>query len=534
MRFIPHSIKTLRLFSLKTAWTLLAIILLTAPLTYVRVNSGAGFMGDTGQMYMVLENIHDGRGPFNPILPSEVEYFFGKSLPATDSSKLCGMALETPHFEAASYNHFKFHLYAIYYPASLLLYLFDAPYVVNGLNIFSFLFFLFLAYKISQKSETPTFISIFTVIAISLHPAWSWSIMGQPYADRMFLPFGLLLCHYAEERKKPIYALLAILALSALIVEKVPVYAGGFLIAYAILFYKDFPNKRDVLGRLLAGISALIYFYLVVNHSLVNEYYASNVPHTLTGLIGLIKNIFSDERQLNGVKSLLLVNAPLLLPALIFKPRLFLIAFVLLLPNIIGTIGGAEKTGFLTHYHTLYFPFVVYAFIKGIAEFYRRISRVRAIGIFTSYMILIASFYLFLGFDGTQKIKLTNSPSTNFYATNFYSISKNLSAYRNLSTLVESNIPSNAKISTIEAGWPYLYKFQNLSMYPFNIEQSNFLFVGYRKDAGQFYYSGFEGYLGPQQNRIVNDCLNIKIRKAGYDIDSPIILSPSLAILKRK
>ena len=531
MRPFLHKIKTARFSQFETVFALLTIIFLTVLLTYIRVNSGVGFAGDTGQFYMILENIHAGKGTLNQILPSENEYFFRQFLLSQDATKLCKMAWESPHFEAADYDHFKFHLYSIYYPASLCLYFFSTPYVVNGLNIFAFLLFLFIAYKISQKSEIPIFISIFTVIVISLHPAWSWSIMGQPYPDRLFLPLGLLLCYYTDDRGKLLNAMLAVLVLSALIVEKVAVYTGVFLIAYSILHYSNYRDKRAIIWRVFAGISALIFFYLVTSFFLVNPYYSgSNIPRTPAALI----SILSDERFFNGIKSLLWVNAPLLLPALILKPRLFLIAFVMVIPNIFGTVGGAEKTGFLTHYHTLYFPFVVYAFIKGTGEFYRRISPIKAICIFGSYIFLTASFYLLLGFDDKQNIKLTRSPTANFYATSFYNMSKNMTSYKNITNLVESNMTLNAKISTIEAGWPYLYKFQSLSIYPFDFEKVDFLFVGYEKVANQFYYYGYNGYLGSRHMRIVNDCLNSRIVRAGYDVDNPIILSLSLAILKKK
>ncbi|ESS15126.1 hypothetical protein MOLA814_00701 [Betaproteobacteria bacterium MOLA814] len=522
--------KIVKIFQFKTLLALLVLLLIVALLTYIRVNSGYALQGDVGQLYLLLENIHSGNGPFNPWQPSLNDFIFYQRLVTLDAYKLCEMVLESADYKAVDYNHFRFHLYLILYPVSLFLYLFDAPYVAHGFNILSFVLFLFLSFKIARKSKIPVFMSMLAVIAISFHPAWSWSIVGQPYVDRMFLPLGLLLFYYTDNREKTFYPMLFVLAIAVLIVEKVILYSGIFLILYSILFYKDYYDKRDLVRRLLLGIAVLVIFFIVVKFYINNSYYTSSIPFSVEALI----NLFSNELFLNGTKSLLLVNAPLLLPALIFRPKIFLIAFIMLLPNILGNIGGAEKTNYYTHYHTLYFPFVVYAFIQGVGAFFKRISAIKAACAFSIYLVITASFYLLLGFDGKQNIQLVNSPTTNLYATFFYNISKNLSPYRNISTLIESNIPENAKISSIEAGWPYLYKFQKLVIYPLDFEKSDFLLVGYEKIGSQFYYSGYQGYLGPQHNRIVNDCLNTRISKDGYDVESPIILSPSLAVLKRK
>lgn len=524
-----NKIKFEHVFQLKTVLALLIIFSLTVLLTYIRVNSGYAFAGDTGQLYLLLENIHAGNGPFNPWQASILDFVYSQNMVVLDASKLCEMVYESANYEGDDLNHFKFHLYLILYPASLFLYLIDAPYVAHGLNILSFLLFLFVSYKITQKNKIPFFISILSVITISFHPAWSWSIIGQPYVDRMFLPLGLLLFYYTDNRDRSFKAMLFVLAISVIIVEKAMVYSGIFIIAYSILFYKDNLDKKYLIRRLLLGVAVLIIFYIITKFYLKNIYYTTTIPHNMEGII----NLFTNDRILNGTKSLILVNAPLLLPALIFSPRIFLIAFIMLLPNIFGNIGGAEKTGYYTHYHTLYFPFLVYAFIHGIGGLFRWISIIKAEIVFSIFLIITASFYLLIDFDDEQNIKFTKSPATYFYATNFYNMSKDLTNYKNITTLVESNIPLNAKISSVEAGWPYLYKFKNLVIFPMDFEKTDFLLVGYEKINNNFNYSGYQGFLGPNHSLIVNECLDSRIRKAGYDVEFPILLSPSLAILKR-
>ena len=525
-----------RIISLRNALALLFLAILAGILAYIRVSNGDFFFSDTGQLYSMLENIHAGRGPINQILPTLSAFQFYPDLGAMEPSILCGMDYTSPHYEPEQYNHFRFHLYSILYPASLLLFLFKTPFAAHGLNIFSFLLFLFIAYKIARKNGIPVLAAVVTVIVIGLHPAWMWAIAGQPYVDRLFLPVGLLLFYFTDNRDKSLAPIVAVLVIAALIVEKTMLYSGGFLVVYSILHYREYANKRDFLARLLLGVVVVMISFVVVKYYLDNPYWkGGNMPYTPAAIIDALKAIMANERSFNGVISLLLVNAPLLLLALLFRPKLFLIGLVMLIPNLLGTIGGAEKTGYVTHYHSLYFPFVVYVFILGISGLFKRLaSSFIAIWIFSGYMLACAVFYLLVGFTDNQKISFVNTASSrNYYARYFYNLSKDLSNYKRITTLIEENIPLNATVTITEPVLPYVYKYQNVRYYPYDFENADFLIVTYEKDAGQIHYRGYSGYWGAQHSRTVNDCLEPRIKKAGYNIDSPIILSPTLALLKR-
>lgn len=45
-----------------------------------------------------------------------------------------------------------------------------------------------------------------------------------------------------------------------------------------------------------------------------------------------------------------------------------ILALGALVPNLLGSIGGAEKLGWTTHYHSPYFPFLVLAVLLGYAR----------------------------------------------------------------------------------------------------------------------------------------------------------------------
>ena len=101
-----------------------------------------------------------------------------------------------------------------------------------------------------------------------------------------------------------------------------------------------------------------------------------------------------------------------------------------------------------------------------------------------------------------------------------------------ISELIGKTIPPESTVSTIEPGWPYLYKYKKIVTYPFNIETSDFLIVNYEK-KDSFKYFGYISYLGEEITEKANKCLLDKIILGNFDINNPIILNSSMAILKK-
>lgn len=520
----------IRSYFMEKSTLLLVLIagIISCFMAYIRVNSGYAFMGDTGQLYILLENVHNDKGFYNQIMPSLNDFSFKQHLGSMPYSEICNLNLDKLDYNASEYDHLRFHAYLILYPISLLLYLFDAPYVANGLNIFSFIIFLVVAYKISRDSM-PILMSALIIGLITLHPAWSWSIVGQPYVDRFYLPFGLLLFYFFDRSKSFKYSIVVMVIISGLIVEKAIIYSGIFMVTYSIINYKTTDKISNTVWRLLFGLFTIIVF------SVVNKYFIKNIYYTtaITFNPNAIFSLFKDQRFLNGACSLIFVCLPFLLPALLYKPRIFLVAVVMLIPNIVGNIGGAEKTGFYTHYHTLYFPFLVYAFIVGISAFNSSVKcRVKWL-IILVYFSGTALFYLHLSFDPSQRIALSGSPSQSYFLNNFLQYNGNKENYKHITNIVETNLPIDSKISAMEFGWPYLYKYNNISMYPYNIDNSDYIWIGYSKVGNKYEYYGYMGYLGAINDQKVDDCLLTRIKKAGYLVDNPIIINSNQALLKK-
>jgi len=505
----------------------IALTLLSIFLAILKVRSGYSFHGDTANYYVLLENIHRGLGPYNQFMATLVDYSYIDKIHSIDLVEFCKKSFDSVTRNAEDFNHFRFHFYPILYPLSTLLYLFKAPYVTHFIDIFSFLLFLYIAYYILIKNHCGPLLSIFIVAVISFHPAWSWSIQSAPFPDRLYLPLGLLSIYLIDFKNSTKYGLLA-LSICSLIVEKVILYSGIFLIAHTLLFYK---KNKDIFTRLAFGFFLILVFELLKRYQLTsNPYYESFINLSP----GALLNLFKDPFFLNGAISLLLVNLPFLLIILVKSPRLFVITVAMMVPNIIGNIGGAEKTGYFTHYHTLYFPFLVYSFCISISEIQQGLLKRKEIFRVFQYLILLLIFIFFycVNFSDSQKLKLgyRNNLSYLSYFSRIYSDKNN---YEFITQQIDQYIPKMSKVSSVEGGWPYLYQHLNSSFLPYNINTADFLIVNYSESEGKYSYGGIMSFGGVEKTKAMTACLNTKIEQAKFNIKYPIKLNGSLAILTK-
>jgi hypothetical protein len=505
-----------------------ALTLVSAILAVIKVRSGASFMGDTGNYYILLENIHKGLGPYNQFMATLVDYSYIDKIHSMSVVEFCKTSFNSIAHSADDFNHFKFHFYPILYPISTFLYLFEAPYVTHFVDIFSFFSFLYLAYFILLKNQCGYVTSFLVTVLISTHPAWSWSIQGAPFPDRIYLPFGLLAFYLIDFKNSTKYGLLA-LSICGTIVEKVILYSGIFLILHTLLFYK---KNRNIAARLAFGLFMILVFELLKRYQLTsNPYYESFINLSP----GALLNLFKDSYFFNGALSFLLVNLPFLLVILIKSPRLFIITFAMMVPNIIGNIGGAEKTGYFTHYHTLYFPFLVYSFCISFGELIKDMALINRNLLLLKYPALLFTFVFFssINFSELQKIKLAFN-DRNLYTSYFSRIYKDKNNYDFITSEINKNIPKTSKISSVEGGWPYLYQHLNSAFLPYEIDTSDFLIVYYSESNGKYIYSGVSSFNGVEATNAMNVCLNTKIENAKFNTGKPIKLNGSLAILGKE
>ena len=122
-------------------------------LTYLRVNSPIGIIGDTGLLYGLLQSVHDGYGPNLPLYASISDTLFKFNIPSLSPDLVCSKAQLTLKYSLEQQNFFQYHSYLILYPLSIFIYFFSAPYVIHGIIIFSFLIFTVICFYILNKTN---------------------------------------------------------------------------------------------------------------------------------------------------------------------------------------------------------------------------------------------------------------------------------------------------------------------------------------------------------------------------------------------
>lgn len=502
---------------------LLLFISLACYGTYLRVNSPIGIMGDTGLLYGLVQGVHDGYGPNLPLYASIADTLFTFNLPSLSPDLVCKTAQLPLTYSLEKQNFFQYHSYLIIYPLSIFLYAFSAPYVIQGANLFSFLIFIALSFIILRKKNINLGFVFLGCTLICFSPPWSFAIIGQPYVDRMFLPFGLLIFHYSD--KKNLIGIIICGLIACLINEKVPIYLGIFFVISSIIFYENKYKKFYVL-QFIIGLFIIVFVYGYIKYYLNNSYYSVAIPTSYDA----IKNFLSTERNLNGILSLLIICSPFIIFPLIFSWRYAIISLIMLSPNIFGDIGGAEKTNFYTHYHSLYFPFIVYSFLVGFSKFLSSQSKIciNARKISIIFLSLMIVFYNGLIILPNQSLSF-NIGNKNSFLFGFNSIRRTQISWKNIQSFLEKNVPITSSVSSIEAGMAYLYKYRDLSFYPLNLTNSEYIFV----IKGDNKYNGYFGYNGASIQDQTNKCLS-KVIDSKFDTPNMINVTPDYVLIKRR
>ena len=180
------------------------------------------------------------------------------------------------------------------------------------------------------------------LLVLVSYPALIWSGMGQFYPDRIFLvTFPLLLliidrlADGTNRKIKIMFLLVYILNIS--ITERSSLYVG---LVCGIYFLKAEKNKKLLFVSTLAAMLWTFYYYKNVS----TDIYTNSFFDTAKSISGLHALIFSIPTL-----KLILIHIPGIV--LFRKMRHLSLIFTLaIIPNILGNVGGAEKTGWVTHY----------------------------------------------------------------------------------------------------------------------------------------------------------------------------------------
>jgi hypothetical protein len=493
--------------------------------------------GDSAFVIQLSNNIAQSARPVTQLMAS-IDVVLNKIVVAP-AEKLCEMPLKIPE-KSNKFNYFrKWHTYAILFVIAPLNLLFSSQILLPILTVISFFFLLGMVYWISRKKNIPVYASLLITLFIAIHPAWSIAIKGQIYIDRFFIGLAFLFIYLLNEYNSKTKLLYIVGFLITSITDRTGLLLGCIVFAHEFFSYlttKQLNKKNLWLGFIYTFIS----FYLMKFYVQHPHYSSFASGFTLDGL----KANLAYPNFLSNMIYFIVLNIGIYGLIGVFSIRYFLISLMLMIPNIFGNIGGAEKTGFFAHYHSFYLPVLAWAVMDGFSNIYNYqfkieslSSRIRpALCILTLFLTILVS-----GSMGTPKQMFTFTKAdfleegliagftdlnlfVNGYKKDFHKVFSDLN----------NTLPPNSTIATVETMMPHFINTHQVFFYPVGIADVQNILIPYTEDSqGNITYSGSPSYLGPAEELKINACLKKKMEGFGFDVNHPTKLN-GYALIKRQ
>ena len=434
-----------------------------------------------------------------------------------------------------SINEFDVHAYYILYPLAALTWLFPPHVILAIANGLGFTTFIFIVYWIVRRQGAPILAAIAFSLLVMAHPAWSHASLGDFYADRFFMPLGLLyvalLCDLIN-RKNDVsrwyWAILFVVGLlAAATTERAAIMIALFTLVYLAFFWKKIVNRMPRIILILFSLGLLLHVYIYLKFLYV-DHGTGSLSATLKGAALFFEQLKSPTYTAQ-VNEFLVINIVLFGIFSLFDWRLALIAFATLLPNLLTTIGGAEKTGWATHYHSMYFPFLVYAATIGYSKLWVSLGQ-------TKYrLLLIALVLVLIPTISNYSVGYGNQNGALKRVYDFYYNGTQSSEKQLASKLAQiaASIPEGTTVTTSEQFVPSLYLGRTIYFYPIGIDSADYaVLTKVAQPDGSFYYAGAVSYITGEAPK-VDMCLTERLKKDGYNVNQPRLLVGNIAVLER-
>lgn len=521
----------------------LALLVALFAFKMVRVDQ---FRGDSAMYLQATENVAHGKALASQVQASIIDFLdenkFQDLHPddiRQDPDSLFG------HASSGERSLLLGHAYFILYPLAELARFFSAKAVLLFCYAASFVGMLLLAYWLLRRSEISILGALAFCLLIVAQPAWTDGLLwGQFYPDRLFLLVGLLIMALTSNRAAQgartknwaRFSLLAAAVACASINERGAIVPGLFMMLYAVLYWKK-PNVERYV-KLGLGAALLCYGVLVVKALMPSDQnYGSFLPTSWHQLIALTHM----PQFLPMVELFLLVNLPLFCLAL-FEWRAAIIAAVLMLPNIFGSIGGAEKIGWSTHYPSFYFTPLVWAALTGYITLHRKFKTTRQRAVVFGGVVLSIIFLAMLNPAAYQPFSISASNTgqsfwpafSNQARSTLFSRAERVALAQDVAGLQQA-IPSGSTVSSVEAGMPHIYRGRTIEYFPADIDHADYAVLSARVIDGITRFGGTINFNTPDERQQVDDVVTARLKRDGYDLAHPLLFPQldGLAVVKR-
>jgi hypothetical protein len=517
---------------------LIAVALFVAAvitLTNLKLAMVNEFQGDSAMFFQMTDNIAERGLPvsnlFENLQTNAVHRIFMMTAAQLANDPL------TPT-SVAEGNIFGLHAYYVMYPLSLLARIIPTRALLMGFFALAFAGVPVIAYLWLRRRGIPILAAVLFCLVITAHPSWSEGMLnGQFYPDRLFLLLGFVfMCLIAREGTPRSWQLTAAI-LCALVTERAAIISGIFVLLYVALYWRKRSLDRYFKLGLAAGL--LLYGFFILKFVVAGTTSGYAYSQFLRSLAELIASSHSPGYASKALV-FLTINAIFLIIAL-FEWRAAIIAAVLMLPNLLGNIGGAEKTGWTTHYHDLYLPALLWAAMLGYCVAYRQAKSLRLTGAVYAGGLTLVLLSGLIDPYASAPMNVSFSNIANLFPFQFaHDVTTNLGAngeaLRAYHAGVSAAVPEGAIVSTPEGAMTDLYSHRTVRIFPNGIDTADYavLSINGTTPSGQPLYGGALSTLGAAELAKINAMLVARMKRDHYDFAHAVTITPlGVAIVPR-
>ena len=510
----------------------LTLVFLALTVILVKYNEVRFFTlgNDTAGFVDLIRAVADNGVMVSPIFSS-----FYSIIPLLDVSPdtYCSSSLISVHQTS---NFLQWHPYFITYLLAIPVKYFGmAPLtiatIINAINISGS---LALIYWFLRSRELLVWECLSFILVVVTSQYWIGSLIGQFYFDRLFIFPGLLLVLFCYEKWNNGYRTwLAVSSLamlgSALISERTVLLASVLTIGCWILSKESRFTKRNITLFFL-GLAGLIYLFIYMKFFQNSFYYSGlgwrTILHNLNLAITPDGTLFKPTMIWFGIV------LPMVTLSFV-NWRYGLLAVAAMLPNLLVTVGGAEKTGFATHYHAGYIPFLIGFAAIGYASLLNKLRlhnlsgktwlKKSGISVIAPVVVMVCGGAT-TNWSEVRQVYMTMTP----YSTPSESIVKRGKA---LSSFIAS-LPANASISSPEWTMPSLTAkgIINVDYMPIGIGSNRYVIANYNSQSNLL---EIPSYIDPAGKDQIATCIQNKLSKE-YRVKSESMLDSVRYVIYEK
>jgi hypothetical protein len=483
---------------------------------------------DTAFLLESMRAVNQVGEPLTRLGPAFLDAYEAFYLPAAE---MCRASLQ-PGGKALSI--LTSHAYYMVYPLAWLTRWFSAEWVLGVANGTAFIGYIYVLYLVLRREGASLLGALAFCALATAHPAWAFGALGDVYFDRFFLPLGLLfaaqLYWLVTGARAPsrgaLAGLFAVAVVAVSTTERAAIMMGYMTAVFLALYWRTTPPR---LRAILAGFCCVLVVYVLAWMLLVyaphratpsQGFFLRNVVHTLS--------LLATPAYLAQVIEFLVVNVALFGLFALVNWRLALIMVAALLPNFLVTMGGAEKNGWMTHYHSAYFPFVTFAAAAGLGQLWRRLRAWRP------RLVLLAMTLVLHPLLSNASPGYRGQAGIVQRGYQFYRLGPAASERSRVRQLVDTAraVPPGAKVTTIEGFMPSLEEGRTLYYYPVGLDSADYaVLTRVERPDGTSYIAGAISYRG--ESAQADACLTDQLRKQGYDVDKPKATIGPIVVLSR-